>query len=285
MTPAAFASDDANDPVDRWAAQLALELSRRHGRTELVRKRQQGPLSVQRPFFPEGDVPHLYVLHPPGGVAGGDDLEITISLTEGANGLITTPGATKFYRSRGPDATQRQKLEIADGATLEWFPQENILFPGANVRMATDIRLRGHARIAAWEIHCLGRPAVGERFEPGAIDARLNLYRDDRPILRERLRVKRPEDLDGVSGLRGFPVTATLLMTGADAHTLAAAREVTPTGSRALVHGSTLIEDLLVARVLAADTESVRRLFNALWQVWRPRVLGREACPPRIWAT
>lgn len=285
MRPAALSSNDASNDAGRWPASLALGLARRHGRTVVAEKRQRGPLNIQRPFYPESDVAHLYLLHPPGGVAGGDDLEIRVSLAETAGALVTTPGATKFYRSKGPNASLHQWLNIADGATLEWLPQENILFPGANVRLTTDIHLCGEARIAAWEITCLGRPAIDERFDHGAMDARLALYRDDRPLLRERLRVGQPADLDGASGLRGYPVTGTLVMTGADADTLAAARETVPDDATDLVHGITLIEDVVIARTLATTTEPVKRLFDALWRVWRPRVCGREPCPPRIWAT
>jgi urease accessory protein len=285
MRPSVRTSNCESNCTERWPASLSLKLADLHGRTALVEKSQSGPLSIQRPFYPEGDIAHLYLLHPPGGVAGGDDLEIRVSLAETATALVTTPGATKFYRSKGPDATLCQWLQVDAGATLEWFPQENILFPGANVRMVTDIRLRGDARVAAWEISCFGRPAVGERFEHGAVDARLDLYRDDRPLLRERLRVDRPADLDGTSGLRGFPVAATLLMTGAVTDTLAEARAVAVERPAELVHGLTLVEDVLIARVLATTTEPVRRLFDALWRVWRARVVGQPACPPRIWAT
>ena len=132
---------------------------------------------------------------------------------------------------------------------------------------------------------CLGRPAVGERFEHGAVDTRLDLYRDDRPLLRERLRVAGPADLEGASGLRRYPVTATLVMTGTDTDTLAAAREAVADEDTDLVHGITLIEDVMIARALATDTEPARQLFDALWRVWRLRVCGRDPCPPRIWAT
>ena len=285
MRPAAIPTSDAPDDAGRWPASLSLRLGPRHGRTVVIGKRQRGPLNIQRPFYPEGDAAHLYLLHPPGGVAGGDDLEIRVSLGEAANALVTTPGATKFYRSKGPDATLLQRLDVADGATLEWFPQENILFPGANARLTTDVHLSGRARLAAWEITCLGRPAIGERFERGAVDARLHVYRDGRPLLRERLRVSRAADLDGTSGLRGFPVTATLVMTGAGTDTLAAAREAAPDETAGLVHGITLIGDVMIARALATATEPARRLFDRLWRAWRLQVCGRAPCPPRIWAT
>ena len=112
-----------------WQARLDLGFEQRAGRTVLAHKRQFGPLTVQRPFYPEGGPCHLYVLHPPGGVVGGDRLAVSVLVAEGAHALITTPGAAKFYRSAGPRADVVQRLSVDAGGALEWFPQENILFP------------------------------------------------------------------------------------------------------------------------------------------------------------
>ncbi len=95
------------------------------GRTRLVERTHTGPLVVQRPFHPEGDPCHVYLVHPPGGVVGGDELRIDVQVDAGAHALITTPAATKFYRCDGRVSSQTQELRAA-GATLEWLPQENI---------------------------------------------------------------------------------------------------------------------------------------------------------------
>ena len=115
-----------------WEASLELGFERRAERTVLAQRRQRGPLAVQRTFHPEGDTCHLYLLHPPGGVAGGDRLVIDTRLKPGARALVTTPGATKFYNSIGPEASQLQRFSIDEGC-LEWLPQENIFFPDAAV--------------------------------------------------------------------------------------------------------------------------------------------------------
>ena len=109
-----------------WLARLELELDVRAGRTILQRKHQVGPLTVQRPFYPEGNVCHLYLLHPPGGVVGGDRLEIELIVASGAHALVTTPGAAKFYRSAGKAEIAQQCLKVAEGGLLEWFPRGTI---------------------------------------------------------------------------------------------------------------------------------------------------------------
>jgi len=285
-----------------WQARLELGLADRAGRTVVAHQRHRGPLTVQRPFYPEGGPCHLYLLHPPGGLVGGDRLELKVTVTTEAHALITTPGATKCYRSAGPRAEQVQHLEVTAGGVLEWFPQENILFPGANLRLVTAVDLAEGARFMGWEIHSLGRPAIGERFAHGCADLHLRLRRAGRPLLLERLWLHGGSGLDGPTGLRGLQVTGTLLASPADAADLAAVRAhpvgaghaadagnprgaPQPGPTETLLWGATLVGDLLIARALAPGTEPLQRLFTALWGILRPRLLGRAACPPRIWAT
>lgn len=266
-----------------WQASLALGFAAKGGRTALTHRRQRGPLAVQRAFYPEGAPCHLYLLHPPGGVVGGDVLDIRVEVAAGAHALITTPGAAKFYRSAGATALQTQTLTIADGGCLEWLPQENILFPGAAVQLATRIELQGGARCIAWEVQCLGRPANLEPFSTGHACWRLGLYRDGRPLLCERLAVQVAGDLQRPTGLRGWPVLGTLLAGGADAAAVQCARAAVAGLADGLA--ITRVDDLLVARYLGASTETARRCFCAIWQALRPLLLGRPASLPRIWST
>ena len=267
-----------------WAAQLELDLQRRGMRTALVRRKQRGPLAVQRPFYPEGEVCHLYLLHPPGGVVGGDRLEIAGEVQAGAAAVVTTPGATKFYRSGGADASQRQRLTVRGGGSLEWFPQENIFFPGARAALETQVHLESGACFMGWEIQCLGRPANQELFHCGSLSLQVQIYRDGRPLLLERLHVRDGEDLAGAASLRGFPVTASFLAAGVAPDSRDRVRELLGQIQPGAA-GVTLLDDLLVLRYLGASTEAARRLFVKVWTLLRPALLNRPACPPRIWST
>lgn len=264
-----------------WQAELALDFTRRRERTVLASRRQHGPLTVQRPFYPEPDgVCHTYVLHPPAGLVGGDDLRMRFDLAAGSHGLITTPAATRWYWSPGIEARVDQHAIVADGATLEWLPQETLLFAGAHARLATRIELTGNARFLGWEILGLGRPACGEAFRDGRVDFRFEIARDGRPLLSERLR----GDADGLPGMRGHTACATLVATGADAATLDAVRETLAHGTDTLA-AATLIGDLLVVRALAPRCEPLLATCNRAWGTLRPLVLGRVAVTPRIWHT
>jgi len=266
-----------------WCAKLRLGFRKSPGKTLLAERSRQGPLAVQKALYPEGDLCHVYLLHPPGGVAGGDSLNISVGVARDASALVTTPGATKFYRSVGPWAHQHQILEITDGA-LEWLPQENILFPGAKALLQTSVDLRGSAAFIGWEIHCLGRPAVDERFDHGEAIFSFDLRRDGQPLLHERLHIADEKALLGTAGLRGNPVMGTLYATLEERLPLELIQQEIVDKHRHEL-GVTQMDGLFVARYLGDSTERARRLFTDIWKLLRPTVLKRPPCAPRIWNT
>jgi urease accessory protein len=268
------------EPVAQsWKAGLRLAFERRGARTVLAERQHDGPLVVQKPLYPEGEaVCHAIVVHPPAGMAGGDELELGVRATAGAHALLTTPGAGKWYRSAGPEASQRLRFDV-DGA-LEWLPQETIVFDAARARLETEVRLRGESRYLGWEILCLGRTGSGETFERGELRLSTKVYRDGRLLWLERGRLEGGGALlDSPAGLQGKPVCATLIAASAfSTIDLAACRQVE---SLAV----TQLPGVLVARYLGNSSEQAKQLFSRLWALLRPALFGLEAHAPRIWST
>lgn len=274
----------AESPATGWQAELRLAYREKEGRTILADNRHQGPLRVQQPLYAEDGVCHTYVLHPPGGVVGGDSLSLELAVRDSAHALVTTPGATKFYRSAGAGASQRQLLTVEEDGVLEWLPQENILFPGAQATIATEVHLAAGARFIGWEILCLGLPTRKEKFTPGRLHGTLSVHRAGRPLFIDRLRVEGERDLDGPAGLRGCPVVGTLLAAGCDRARVEEVRAVIPAEVDGLV-GATTMGELLVVRYLGHSTMAARAVFATVWARLRPSLIGLAALPPRIWAT
>ena len=267
-----------------WRAELSLQFAERAGRTALVRRAHRGPLIVQSPFYPEGPVCHVYVLHPPSGVAGGDHLSLEVGAVGDTQSLLTTPAAGKFYRCPDASAVQTVELDVARGASLEWLPQENIFFAGARVSLALKVALEDTARFIGWDINCLGRPSCNEAFDTGRVTNILELRRARLPALLERLSVRPGKPIaDAQWGLRGQPVTATLVATPASSATLSLARS--SLGAAAGLVGMTLLGDVLVCRYLGGATSEARRVLQTVWASIRLAVVGREPCVPLIWAT
>lgn len=290
MTHAASVAGSAGS-VGGWQAALDLRFRRKARRTVLAQCAHRGPLRVQRPFYPEGDsVCHVALLHPPGGVVGGDELRVGIALDPGAHALITTPAAGKFYRSAKAWARQTQQLTVAANATLEWLPQETIVYDGARVRASTRVELRGDARFVGWEIVCLGRPAAGEHFQTGDYLQDFELSRDGEPLYLERDRYASGDPVFSAAwGLQGQPVFATLVCAGeapgaveairAGWHALQArspARELTAVSQ---------LDSTLIGRYLGPSAVRARQFFILAWSLLRPALWHRPPCPSRFWNT
>ncbi|MEW5890989.1 MAG: urease accessory protein UreD [Pseudomonadota bacterium] len=270
-----------------WRARLDLRFARRGQATILAARRHVGPLALQKPLYPEGEgVCHAIVLHPPAGIAGGDELALNVELEPGARALLTTPGAGKWYRSDGREAGSRLSFVVGEGAVLEWLPQESIIFDGALARMGTEVVLAPGAVFVGWDILCLGRTAAGERFGRGRLRLDTRIVRDGRPLWRERGLLEGGSPwLQAPAGFGGCPVSGTMLVAGpAPSPELLAACRVVESSSDAR-WGVTGLPRLLVARWLGHSGEAARDYFVRLWQRLRPALLGRAAQPPRIWAT
>ena len=269
-----------------WLARMQLGYERTPLGTRLATRSHVGPLSVQKPLYPEGpDVCHSLILHPPGGIAGNDLLEVDLAVGKSAHALVTMPGATKWYRTLHEPAMQRLHARIADEAILEWLPPETIVFDRATARMETSIELDGGTYLG-WEILCLGRTHSGERYDAGSIRQLTTISSGGRLLWSERSHLHGGSRLlAAASGLRGNAVSAIFIAAGrkADAGILAQCRAVPlelPARS-----GITALPEVLVARYLGPSSEQAKSYFIALWRILRPHFAGREAITPRIWAT
>jgi urease accessory protein len=272
----------ASEDCAGWLASLDLEFAAHGGRTVLARRSHVGPLVVQRPFYPEGDVCHVYLVHPPGGVVGGDRLELRVLARDGSHALVTTPAATKFYRSEGRVARQSQDISL-DAACFEWLPQETILFPDAYVNIATRVRLTERSRFIGWESVCYGRPASGMQYSSGQAHQDFELWLNDTPLVLDRLRLDGASDaMQARFGLSGYSSLGTMFAFPADNALLELARSVTVDG---VLAASTKVDGVLVTRATGPHADAVRKQLASIWSLIRPHVAGRPATAPRIWST
>lgn len=271
-----------------WHASLNLAFAPQGGRTVLRNRSQQGPLTVQRPFYPEKDVCHMYVLHPPGGVVGGDTMTIQCVVNPEARALITTPGATKFYRSDGRVAVQKQTLTVQNGGHLDWLPQENIFFPYANVRTNTTIYLGSQSTFMGWELQCMGRPALQEPFDKGLVFGKTTVFIDNALVLMENIHFQGDDALLHTVGMGGFPLLGTMIIAGGNNTAIDGVRRViadNPVAARDGVVTVTQLDTILVVRGLGIWSETVLRIFGKIWQYMRYHWTGIPPPLPRIWAT
>jgi urease accessory protein len=277
--------DDAFQAA-RWRARLALAFERRDARTVLAARRHDGPLVVQKPLYPEGESTcHAIVVHPPAGIVGGDELVIDVEAGRGAQALLTTPGAGKWYRSAGAWATQRVTIEARDASQVEWLPQETIVYDGARADIGWEARIDGSARLIAWDIACLGRTGAGERFDNGRLRTAARVVRDGKVAWMERGHIEPGGALaSSPAGLNAHPVFGTMIVAAPaiDDEWLAVARSHR---AREGEGAATRLPQVLIARYRGESSEAAREHFGAIWRDLREPVLSRPAAEPRIWRT
>lgn len=286
-----FAAESAAAAVaDRhWRAQLSLGFADDNGTTRLVERAHDGPLRVQKPLYPEGGkVCHTIVVHPPGGVVGGDRLTIDAIACKNASAFITTPGAAKWYRANGHVSRQDVSLEAKTGATLEWLPQETIFFNEARVALEHTVDLADDAAYIGWEILCFGRTASGETFSSGRISQRTNIRRNGKLLWLEQGSIGAGAAMNSLLALGGHTVCATLIAVGTPPSSaiLQTLREQAAmrAGDKGKV-GATQMKQVCVLRFLGDSSELAKQVMIEAWQTLRPAMLGRPAVVPRIWNT
>jgi urease accessory protein len=277
-------------PYTPMQARLSLRFAEDGGVTRLTDRNHFGPLLVQKPLYPEGrEVCQVVIVHPPGGVVGGDELEITAKAGASAKVQITTPGAAKWYKANGHVSRQNIRLEVGAGGVLEWVPQETIFFDDVNVALDHQVLLEKDASYIGCEILCFGRTASGESFTKGQIAQRISIRRDDKLIWFEQLRLAGGSPaMKSSLILAGNTVCATLIAVGkaVPAAVLDAARE----GAGAIANGTghlgiSQLKSIVVARYLGDSSETARQVMLHVWGLLRPAMIGRQAVVPRLWNT
>ncbi|HEY3593114.1 MAG TPA: urease accessory protein UreD, partial [Polyangiaceae bacterium] len=222
-----------------------------------------------------------YVLHPPGGLVGGDELSLDLSVRSGA-ALITTPAAGKIYRSLSAPARQRSVLSVASGASLEWLPTETIVFERASFRGSVSVELAEDSRFIGWDAVCFGRVASGESFERGTYRQSLQVRKAGELVLDEpTVALPGSTARAGAFGFAGRSIAATVVASPAGARE----EDAVAQALEARHAGVTTLGDVLVVRALCESATELRSILVRLWEILRPLVIGRAACPPRIWRT
>ncbi len=307
-TPAKKVSEENNKPCTTrdWPARLEITASGNKERTSITRARHEGPLRIQRPFYPEGsDRPHLYLLHPPGGLVCGDHLSINVHVENGAKLLVTTPSAGKIYRTDQHGHSQKQEIRIhcTNNAHIEWLPQENIIYDGANGEQELVLSTKSASSFFLWDITAMGRPATQAPFRRGTFTQKLNIMKDGLPYFHERVHLQDAGvNFTSPWGLNRYPVYGSLfagylknsqaiLENLRDHLSSLASKDTTPALSSIDISktptqwSATRRDDIIIVRALGQQSEPIKALFMEAWHLLRPHVLGVKSCPPRIWAT
>ena len=273
-----------------WRADLKLDYTLESQRT-VVRYLHQGPLRILQSLYPEGDqICHNVLVHPPGGLVGGDTLDIQVTVAEGAHGLVSTPGATRFYKSGGHPALQQVVAHLADNAKLEWLPLEAIAYNDCEATNRAIFNLAPSAELITWDVTALGLPSSDMAFTQGHFQQHLEI-----PgvwLERGNIRGEDTRSLNSPLGLAGSKCLASLVFASGSAinsdritQALEAAREVIESHPLRLQAGITCAHpQVIVLRVMSPLVEPTMDLLKKVWAVWRHTLWALPSTPPRIWS-
>ena len=276
-----------------WRARLDLAVRLDSEQRCVVHAAHEGPLRVLKTLHPEGpSIAHQVLVHPPGGIVGGDRLAITLQLQPRAHAVITTPGATRFYRSAGEAAVQHVRATLQEGARLEWLPLEAIAHSGCIAENHAQFELASGAEMIGWDVLALGLPASGEAFTAGRFTQHLEwpgvwLERGVIDSADARL-LQSPLGLAGRSTLLTLWFACGQLMATPRIDALVdAARERMPAhDADAVVAGVTALQQrVIVLRALAHRVEPAMALAQAVRAAWRGVAWQLEPTAPRVWRT
>ena len=275
-----------------WTARLNLDVRLEAARS-VARHEHDGPLRILQSLYPEGDaVCHNVLVHPPGGLVGGDTLDMRVHVGPGAHSLVTTPGATRFYRSEAGLATQQVHAHVEDGARLEWLPLEALAYSGCDALNLALFTLAPTAELMTWDITALGLPLANQPFEQDARSTfRQHLEIPDVWLERGTIAAQDQRLLNSPLGLAGQRCMATLVFASGQAITperveaaLDAARAAIEASPLRLQAGATQPHPQVIAlRVLAPVVEPAMQLLRSVWAAWRQALWGLPGNVPRLW--
>jgi urease accessory protein len=256
-----------------------------------VQFKHDGPLRVLQSLYPEGPaVCHNVLVHPPGGIVGGDTLDITVQVGTGAHALITTPAATRFYKSMGEPGTQQVKVQLHSGARLEWLPLETIAYNGCNAFNSAVFELAPGAEMIGWDITALGLPHAHQPFERGSLQQHIEVT----GAWLERALIDAADTrlLNSPLGLAGNLCMGSLFFACGEAisrerreHLLEVIRSVVADDALAATTGATAPNShVIVVRTLAPMVEPTIDLLRRVWVALRHAAWDMPAQVPRIWS-
>ena len=272
-----------------WHASLSLDYTLESDRS-VARYQHKGPLRILQSLYPEGDaVCHNVLVHPPSGLVGGDTLDMTVTVGSGAHGLVTTPGATRFYRSDAGLATQQVQARVAADARLEWLPLEAIAYNGCDGLNRAVFDLAPGAEMMTWDITALGLPAADLPFAQGTFRQHLEIP----GVWLERGTINAVDTrlMNSPLGLAGQRCMATLVFAAGSAiasersdRALAVARDLLEASELRLTAGATSPhKQVVVLRMLSPVTEPAMQLLRQVWAAWRHEMWGMSGTVPRLW--
>ncbi|BAQ65199.1 urease accessory protein UreD [Geminocystis sp. NIES-3709] len=270
-----------------WQGKINLVYEYQEGKTKIKSAYHQAPLKIQRSFYPEGDsICHSVILHTAGGIVGGDILSQTIHLSSNSQVFITTPAATKIYRTQEKKAFQEIIINLENDTYLEYLPQETIVFNKCQYQQKLRVNLRENATWLGWEIIRFGRSARGEIFTHGQWLNQTEVWYKDKPLWIDRQLLQGESNLfSAINGLANKPVIGNLTLISAKINQdiIREIRELIESKFTNLIICITTLQQGLLCRYHGNSVSEAKTCLTAIWQLLRAKYGLNSLIKPRYW--
>lgn len=271
------------EKTDIWRAYLELEFKRSsQGITTLALNRHEGPLMVQKPFYPEKAC-HIYMLHPPGGIASCDELNVKVNALKGTKVLITTPGATKYYKTDSRRSSVRQDIYVDEDASVEFLPAQNIFYKGTRTKVCTSIYLTGNASFSFRDISKFGIKEEDFPFDNSSYLNVIRIIKDGKLVFKESTLIDGNDDYSGIASMNSNPYVGTFICSKVSESTMEGIEKILE--SENFTASAGIINNFTVIRFLGAKNEPIENAIVQIWALTRKENVSLSPCYPRIWST
>jgi urease accessory protein len=260
---------------------LRLRFDRRPSGTVVTGCRYTLPLQALAPVALDDPAAVVSILNPTGGLVGGDRLSIEVEVTADAHAVLTTPSATRVYRTEGEDSTQSVKIAIGPRATVEWVPDHTIPFAGSAFRQTLDVEMDESARLILVDAFSAGRVGRGEAWQFALLDSAVSVRDQQGWLVHERLALRGPmtgKDTawDGLGYAESHPYFATIAIIGSldrERFTADLGRHC-PGVDAGRVGVAVLARGGLLIRCLAPSAPELIDSIETCWSLGRRALLG-----------
>jgi len=254
----------------RAAGRLSLSFHAQNTQTKLKTFYQEGCLKARLPRPATETTADLITLNISGGIAGGDSLSTSLTLEPNTSLRLSTQSAERIYRALDAPATITTTLHLGHHAKLDYLPQETIFFNAFALHRTLDIHLEPTSNLLAIESLIFGRQSSGETIQTGHLRDRITLHKNGKPIYQDMTRLdgniaqhlSRPAIAGGASAM------SCLILHAPDAASyLTPLRALLETST--LTAGATLLDGILIARLLAPNSQTLRKTVTAALKLLR----------------
>ncbi len=264
--------------LERARGIARLTVTAEGGRTLLSENYQSGSAKLRFPRPPSGDPFAAVLINTAGGITGGDRFSWRIAVGPNASAAVAGQAAERIYRRTAGDAVVETVLGVADGGSLDWLPQETILFDRSSLKRTLTADVAPTARLLAVEPVVLGRTAMGETIRDVTVRDSWRIRRDGRLVFADGLRFDGDTTLTlaGAATGNGARALATVVLVAPEAESAIdrARAALIESSSEA---GVSAWNGMLVARLIAIDGQALRADLIRLIETLRGRPM------PRVW--